>query len=459
MRTLLACLAGVAVVLACSIPAPITLAAGQAPVWKAGLARAKITPERPIRMAGYASRNKPSEGVLADLYAKALALEDAAGNRAVLVTADVISFGKPVWEAIAGKIGEKTGLKREQILLAPSHTHTGPVLGLSGPLGYDMPEDEQKVVREFTEKLAGQLAEVSGAALADLKPARLSWGQGVVHFPMNRREFTERGVVLGVNPRGFADRSVPVLRVDDAEGKPRAAVFGCACHNTTLTGQHYVLSGDYAGFAQEHVEKQLPGVQAMFVIGCGGDANPYPRGEIEHARQHGAELGGEVCRVVQGKLRPVGGPLTTLLESADAPLEPVPSREKLEEMAKGPYHAAYNAKKMLAALDRNEPLPTTYPVPIALWQFGNDLTLVGISGEVLSGYVLLVEKAIGPLRLWVAGYTNETYGYLPTAEALAEGGYETRGLYGPVGFFSAKAPEAVVAKVRELAEKAGRKGE
>lgn len=433
-------------------------AAEQSPEWKVGLARVKITPEGPIWMAGYAARNKPSEGVLLDLYAKAMVLEDKTGHRGLVVTVDVISFDQQVWDAVVERVGQKTSLRREQILLAPSHTHTGPLVSLRGERsGYSVPEDQQKIVHQYTEKLVGQLAELAAAALADLKPAQLAWGWGVVHFPMNRRQFTPQGVILGVNPRGYVDRSVPVLRVEDAEGKIRAVLFGCACHCTTLTGQHYVISGDYAGFAQQHIETQLPGVQAMFIAGCGGDANPYPRGEIEHVRKHGPDLGAEVCRVLEGKLQPVRGPLRTLLESADTPLQAVPPKEELEKMAKDPGHRAY-AKQMLAALEAGKRIPKTYPVPVALWQFGEDLTLVGISGEVLGGYVLRVEKAIGPLGLWVAGYTNEVFGYLPTATAIAEGGYETRGLYGQVvGFFAPAAEDAVVAKVRELAEKAGRK--
>ncbi len=432
--------------------------AQEAPEWKVGLARVNITPEGPIWMAGYAARNKPSEGVLLDLWAKAMLVEDQSGHQGLILSVDVIGFNREVWDAVVERVGQKTGLKREQILLAPSHTHTGPVISLGGESGYAMPEEQQKVVHRYTEKLVSQLAQVAAAALADRKPARLAWGWGVANFPMNRRQFTPGGVILGVNPSGYVDRRVPVLRVDDAEGKLRGVVFGCACHCTTLTGQHYVISGDYAGFAQEHIEKEHPGAQAMFIAGCGGDANPYPRGEIEHVRQHGADLGTEVCRVLQGKLQPVRGPLRTLQESAEAPLQPVPPKEELEKLAKGPSHVAYNAKRMLAALEAGKPMPPSFPVPIALWQFGEDLTLVGISGEVLAGYVLRVEKAIGPLNLWVAGYTNQVFGYLPTATALAEGGYETRGLYGQVvGFFAPESEEVVVAKIRQLAEKAGRK--
>ena len=192
-------------------------------------------------------------------------------------------------------------------------------------------------------------------------------------------------------------------------------------------------------------------------MGCAGDANPYPRGKIEHAKNHGKELGAEVCRLLSGKLRPVGGPLVAVLDNADAPLQPIPTREKLDKMAKGPGYIAHNARQMLAAVDKKEPLPSSYPVPIAVWQFGDDLTLVAVSGEVTAGFVPLLETALGHRRLWISGYANEVYGYLVTARDLAEGGYETRGLYTDVGFFSPQAQDVGVAKARSLAEKAGRK--
>jgi hypothetical protein len=86
------------------------------------------------------------------------------------------------------------------------------------------------------------------------------------------------------------------------------------------------------------------------------------------------------------------------------------------------------------------------------------LTLVALSGEVVVDYVKALEDALGPNRLWVAAYSHDVYGYLPSPRTLREGGYETRGLYhGGIGLFAPEAEGALVAKVKELAAAAGRK--
>src|SRR5262249_18960296 len=100
------------------------------PEWKIGLAQIKITPDKPVFMAGYAARNKPFDKIETDLYGKAMVLEDSAGQRAALVTSDLIGFPAAVAEPICQRIQKKTGLKREQILLNSSHIHTGPELSL-----------------------------------------------------------------------------------------------------------------------------------------------------------------------------------------------------------------------------------------------------------------------------------------------------------------------------------------
>ena len=132
-------------------------------------------------------------------------------------------------------------------------------------------------------------------------------------------------------------------------------------------------------------------------------------------------------------------------------------RPELEGMVRnGPSWQTGNAKSLLAKLDRRETLPSAYDCPVALWQFGTNLTLVGLSGEVVVDYVPLVEQAIGPLKLWIAAYCNDVFGYLPSARVLKEGGYECRGLYTGPGFFAPTAQDALLAKVRALAEQSGR---
>jgi hypothetical protein len=427
--------------------------------WKVGIATVKITPEEPVRMAGYASRTKPFAGVNDDLYAKALAIEDAAGHRAVIVATDLIGFTTSIAEPICQKISEKTGLAGEQILLNSIHTHSAPTLRLDPEPRDDFSAEDARRTAAYTRSLQEKIVDVTSRALAKMEPARLSTGTGVATFVMNRREVTRNGIILGFNPRGLADRSVPVLRIDGADGNLRAVLFICACHNTTLGPNNMLISGDYGGYAQRAIEDQHPGVIALMMLGCAGDANPHPRGTMDMARDHGETLGKEVSRVLGEKLKPIRGPLKTDLEQVAIPLTEPPPREELETMARsGPGYKQGVAREMLALLDKNEKIPTAYSAPIALWQFGDDLTLVALPGEVVADYVPLLERALGQLDLWVAAYSNDVFGYLPSARVIEEGGYETRGIYsGGPGFFSPKAQDVVVDAVRDMARKAGRK--
>jgi hypothetical protein len=425
--------------------------------WRIGLAQKKITPEEPIFLAGYSSRNKPFERVETDLFVKAMAIEGRDGFRSVVVTSDLIGFKSSIAEPVCERLRVEAGLRREQILINSSHIHSGPTLSLDDSPRESMSAEDARRTVAYTRELQNRTVEVVVQSLSRLEPAQLSWGSGVVHFPMNRREFTPSGVILGANPRGLADRTVPVLRVDSPDGQPRAVMFGAAVHNTTLRPKHYEICGDYAGYAQAELERRFPGLQAMFLLGCAGDADPYPFGSLELARQHGAELSAEVSRVLESKRVPVHGPLKVAFDRVDLPLQQL-SREELEQLsAPGRGTVPGVAKQMLAVLDRGEPLPKSYNCPVTVWQFGGDLTLVGLSGEVVVDYVLLLEHALGPKPLWLAAYCNDVFGYLPSARVLEEGGYETRGIYsGGPGFFDRTAQDVVVAKVLELANQVGR---
>ena len=455
-----------AFVVALALTTFAALASGQETGWKAGLASAIITPKEPVMLAGYASRAEPFIGVHDDLHVKALALEDVDGKRGMILTADIIGFSAEVGDPIRQRIAAETKIPRENILLSASHTHTGPAPMLNRREGDSMSEERAAKSIAYTKQLQDMCVKLADEAFSKLQPARLSVGSGVVNFPMNRREFTDKGVILGVNPRGIVDRGVSVLRIEGTDERLMGVLFRASCHNTTFGSKDNQVSGDYAGHAQALVEREMPGVQAMFMQGFAGDTNPYPNGNndpakrpaVEIARVHGAELGGEVLRVLKGKLKPVNGPLTIAYGTANLPLQRRPSKEELEKLAAtaGSWKK-WVAGRMLAEATASQPPQTHYAVAVSVWQFGSDLTMIGISGDVVVDYAHVIEEAVGPLDLWLAAYCHDTFGYIPSARVLREGGYETRGLYtGGTGLFAPEAEGVLVDEVRELAKQAGR---
>lgn len=425
--------------------------------WLAGSARIQITPEVPLVMAGYASRTTPFTSVKQDIWAKALVLEDETGKRAAIITTDLIGFSTQVTPAIYAGITEKTGIERNDILLTWSHTHSAPRLTLEETPHAGTTDDDRKNSVAYTRKLQEQIVHLVELATRSLQPVDLHWGKGFAGFVMNRRERTERGVRLGFNPSGHVDRSLPCLRVRTQDGKIMAALFQVACHNTTLGSRNFEMCGDYAGFAQSNLEAQYPGTNAMFMTGCAGNANPYPRGTMDITEQLGKELANEVARLLESDLRPVEGPLTTGLSEAKLSLQPAKSTTELKAVASdGPNWLRGSANTMLEILNRGDRLPTHYAAPISAWQFGNDLTLLALSGEVVSGYVLETQKAIGHRKLWIAAYCHDSFGYLPTAQIVREGGYETRGLFNGRGFFDEQAEKDMLAAITDLAREVGR---
>jgi len=405
-------------------------------------------------MGGYGARKKPSEGVAYPLMAKAALFQRPGGLPALILSVDLIGVDKPFAETVFEGIAAQTGIPRQRVIINASHTHAGPVFGLDYPRVYDQDPHTGAVAR-YNAFLRERLIQVAVQAKASLAPASLSWGTGSAPFAMNRRKPTPGGVVNAPNPRGYVDRSVPVLRVLASDGRPRAALFGYACHNTTVGPDNYGFSSEYAGFAQRLVESRLR-VHAQFIMGCGASANPYPRGTFNLCRQHGESLGAEVCRLWDQELAPVAGPLNIAFDHVDLPIEPPPAPPQLDALrAASPSEAAI-AGKIQKLLDSGRPWATRYTTPLAVWQFGQDLTLVRLSAEVIGEYIPLIERALGPLNLWIAAYCDDYFGYLPTAQAHDDGGYEARDFITGCGFLAREVETVVLDKLRVLARKAGR---
>ncbi len=427
------------------------------PAYKAGVARVNITPTEFIWMSGYASRKMPAEGKTHDLFAKALALEDAAGHRLVLVTTDLIGLTKELSDGVYAGVAKAANLKREQLLLNASHTHCGPVVGDNLLDMFDLTTAQKKPIADYAAKLKEQLIAVVLDAVKNLKPATLAFGQGEAAFAVNRRQKTEKGITLGVNREGPVDHGVPVLSVTAADGKLLAVAFGYACHNTTLS--YFQWCGDYAGFAQIEVEKANPGTTAMFWIGCGADANPNPRGTEDLARRHGQELAAAVGKTLAGARKPITGGLAAGYEEIALDLDNSLTPEKLRADALSSTAAVRNrANRLVKEHADHGKLPLTYPrYPVQAWSVGDQITWVGLGGEVVLDYATRLRKELPAGRtLWVAGYCNDVMAYIPSKRVLAEGGYEADSsmvYYGLAGKWTEGTEDKIVGTVTALVKR------
>lgn len=155
-------------------------------MWKAGIGRIAITPEKPLWLAGYGSA-RPSQGKRHDLWVKALALEDADGRRAVIVTSDLVGFSKEMFDRVCAVARQRYGLDHSQLMLTASHNHCAPVTTGVLPDYYPLDAAQWRQVDDYTRWLEPRLVEVIGEALGRLAPATLLAGEGTAGFAANRR--------------------------------------------------------------------------------------------------------------------------------------------------------------------------------------------------------------------------------------------------------------------------------
>jgi neutral ceramidase len=393
--------------------------------WKAGVARAVITPETPVWLAGYGGKRAP-EGKLHDLWMKALALEDPSGKRVVLITSDFQGVPKVMSDPVFAQLERQYGLKREQVMFTFSHNHCGPRLG-DDLVDYYPEEPEQvALVEEYTHRMIARTVELVGEALVDLAPARLQIGEGRTTFAVNRRNNREADVpsllASGTPLVGPVDHSVPVMTVTRPDGHLAAVLFGYACHPTTLSFTQWC--GDYPGFAQIALERSHPGATAMFVNTCGGDQNPLPRRTVELCEKYGRMLAQAVEEALRAPLTPVSPRVRTAFEYVDLPYLKVVSREELQAESQGdnPIRQRW-AARLLKKLDAGEEFPSSYHYPIHAWQLGDEMLVIGMGAETVVDYALRFKAEFGP-GTWVLGYTDDMISYIPSRRIWEEGGYE-----------------------------------
>jgi hypothetical protein len=439
--------------------------------WKAGVAATAITPAEPMWLAGWAARREPATGRSTELFAKALALQDAEGSSVLIITADLIAIPREVAQQVSAQLQAGWGIPRERILLNASHTHTGPEVRPDKVPFFEIPAEYAAKIGPYVSGLVEKMISVGNAALESLEPVTLTLHEAKAEFARNRR-----------CPEGPRELQVPILEVNRAllggsetaaadslsprvgrraqevpagsNQNPLALLFGYACHNLTLPPSFCQFHGDYAGVAQQYLEESFPGATALFLAGAGADQDPFPRGAPEWAEQHGRALGLAVEGSLETPGRAVSGRLGAGYREVLLDFAPVQAVETLErDLQSEDLPLRRKAAFLLSALREKRPLPVSYPCPVQVLHLGNELLLIALGGEPTVEYALQFKATFAGPQVWVAGYCNDMFGYVPTRRIQREGGYEGgramlwSALPGP---FTETVEERVVEAVRRL---------
>lgn len=390
-------------------------------IWKAGAAKAVITPTEPMWLAGWAVRKEPSHGTISDLFCRALTIEDASGTKLVIVSVDLIALPKWLVDPVAQAIEKRFGIARSQIVFCASHTHCGPEIRPDKEYFFQIPHEWMEKVPAYNERLKETMTRAIAESIERLVPAQLFFSQTKATFGQNRRKGNT-----------VHDEDVPVLGVRALDGRYIALIFGYACHNLTLDPQDLRFCADWSGFAAETLETVHSSTVALFLTGAGADQDPIPRGTIELAKEHGHSMAMAVHRSLAG-----GRQLNGTIETAwvEVPLEFLPvTREQLaSDIASDDLPRKRKAQWLLDQLDvHHSTLPREHPYPIQGIRLGQ-LILIAMSCEPVVDWSLQIKGTrpfiSGQIEgrvpfIWVAGYCNDMFCYVPTRRVQMEGGYE-----------------------------------
>lgn len=424
-----------------------------------GFAKTEITPEVPLRLSGYGNRAVVYEGIDEPLYIRAVAIKASDGKTCSLVSIDSIGFAGSFIDRVARKVKIEYGLTRDQLVVCSTHSHTAPqpVEGISNIFSTPMTSDQKQASQKYWDLVETQIVQTIGRAIQDLRPGKMSVISGKVSFAQNRRVLKNgKWTGFGINPKGPVDHSLPLIKITDESGKLRGVVFNYACHCTTFGSDYNRLNGDWAGYAAKYIEEQYGDITAICTIGCGADQNPI-RGNKNVAKSlaigHGRAIALEVSRLLKQPMQEIKSPIKTSFGVANLPIDRPTEAQLKNALENKREQVKKHAENMLAIYKQKGHLPETYPAPVQIWKFGNQLTMIFLGGEVVVDYALRSKKEIKSDLIWVTAYANDIFGYVASERMRDEGGYEydfSMIYYNQPGPWSKGTEEILMRRIHEL---------
>ena len=407
---------------------------------------ADITPESAVPLAGSEIRTGVFHGVADRLEANALVLRQD-GPPIVFVTIDSLFVGQELRSGVLARLG--AAVPDESLFFAASHTHFAPATDDRRPrLGRMDP----RYLEQVCERVTGLVSRLLGGPVV---PVTIEYVQGQANHAINRRlralwhlsrSGPRVGAIVGApNPVGPRDESIHLLRVSRPDGRPLAVIWSYACHPVSFP-RPLEVTAEYPGRVRRRLRDDLgPDLPVLFWQGFAGDVRP-PELDLSTSLPSRAKrflLGPRFGRFSGAEWESWADSLATrVANTASAP-------------AARPLTGPIGTHRITRSLD-NFVLGISDERQVAFHRvrLGSELTVVGVSAEVVTEYRALVDSTFhGSINIPV-GYIDEVYGYMPTARMLHEGGYEASWFLRPFaleGPLNPRIEDSCLSALRELA--------
>ena len=416
---------------------------------KCGFYEKEITPPLGCCVPGYFSIRRGSD-VLDRLYARAVVVRENEEKIAIISVDGCHPIGK-LSEEIAKRVENYTGISRERVMIAFTHTHTGIPFSRGG-IPFENDEIVADSIKGYVDVFIRLVADC--AILADLRLEKgiASFGLGEVKgISFVRDYFMKNGTPRTNPPRTSpdivgpvteADYDLPVLMVKDELGTPKGAIVSFACHADCISGDK--LSGDYVSVLSKELKKVYGNdFVTVFLLGCCGNINHFDVSKESDTPDHyvkmGKKIAGEIIKTVSFATELKGSGLKAGLEYLQMPRLAI-EEERIEE-AKHNIATIKEIKGIKLAADGTDPeqyklamskrlmsfletVPEVMNVPLQCMQIG-EFTIYGFNSEIFCNFGKMVKEADGTGINLVATLCNEAYGYVPTRDMFYDTVYES----------------------------------
>jgi neutral ceramidase len=390
----------------------------------AGAAEIDITPDFEVELCGFALREQPCAGVLDPIFARCIYLDDGHGEQLLWLVADVIALEGAFVSDFRAWATRELRLQPHQVMLAATHTHFAPGTITLNAAGRKS-ERFVALLRERMERIARQ-------AIADARPCDVVPVSGRLDLAIDRRN----------KPTKHVDPTVwSIAFRDAADGHVVAAILNYAMHPVALGHKERRISPDWCGGASAALrgalstQGQAPPVVLVTNGACGNVNPPFHHASREQVFAWGNSVADSVANELRAAAPMSGASLT--VRSLNVPMamdwHDVDAIERIvdhmiHELAPQTTWPAQFAEAATAWRDALAPLVASgggrvHEIEIQAARIG-DVTIVAVNGEIFSRFTEDLRRAAGDDRLFVVGYVNAAFGYIPTRAAYAEGGYE-----------------------------------